>query len=113
MPFYTYNQNNSGGSFDYDPKRGITHHVIIEADSENEANKQAESIGLYFDGEGDCHCCGDRWYEASARDATEAPKIYGQPVEKYEGFGKWINGYEAFVHYANGRVVGFLDGKGM
>lgn len=46
--FYTYRQNNSGGSFKITKK--IKHFVIIEADSAKEANKKAEHIGIYFDG---------------------------------------------------------------
>ncbi len=62
--FYHYSQNNSGGRFVYCPDRGISHHVIIEAVSDRAANIIAEDIGLYFDGEGDCTCCGDRWSAA-------------------------------------------------
>lgn len=108
MAFYEYRQNNSGGGFDYDESAGITVHVIIEADSADEANRKAESIGLYFDGEGDCPCCGDRWYEVSDRDADDVPSIYGTPLEQHEfPYGKWMrSGYEVFTHYADGRVIG-------
>ena len=61
--FYTFSQNNSGGSFDIDHM--LAHFVIIEADTAEEANTIAESVGIYFNGcdEGmDCDCCGDRWY---------------------------------------------------
>ncbi|MFE4367966.1 MULTISPECIES: DUF7296 family protein [unclassified Streptomyces] len=60
MPFYEFHQNNSGGGFDYDEDNGISVYVIIEAGSADVANARAEKIGLYFDGEGDCPCCGDR-----------------------------------------------------
>lgn len=62
--FYTFNQNNSGGGFDFDAKRGISRYVIISADSTEDAIKRAEKIGLYFNGVesgDDCECCGDRW----------------------------------------------------
>ena len=48
--FYHYSQNNSGGSFDFDQEEGITHHVVIEAESAYLADRRAESIGLYFGG---------------------------------------------------------------
>ncbi len=115
--FYTFNQNNSGGSFHYDPNVGISHFVVIEADNAVEANARAESIGLYFDGWGDCSCCGDRWYsveDGEYGDGTETPQYSDReiiPGDSYEkgnpdGWGKWINGDEAFIHYANGDILG-------
>lgn len=122
MPFWTYNQNNSGGSFDYNLKAGISHLVIIEADSAEEADDRARDIGLYFwdyatttmDEYGDCPCCGDRWNTAYGTGDPE-PMYYDAPITKmdepgYFGKGlmgmKWIDGYEAFVHYKDGRIVG-------
>ena len=43
MSFYTYNQNNSGGSF-----TGPAKNVIIEASSADVANAIAEDRGLYL-----------------------------------------------------------------
>ena len=61
--FYEFIQNNSGGTFIYDEQKGISYSVIVEADSENDAITRAEQIGLYFDGKGDCPCCGNYcWY---------------------------------------------------
>ena len=117
MSFYHFSQNNSGGGFDYDPERGITHHVVIEADSAEEANRKAVYIGLYFNGcdDGiDCSCCGDRWSEQWLNDGTEEPTIYGEPIETWDpengAFGlRWIDGYEAFVHYKDGTIKGFAN----
>ena len=42
----------------------VSEHVLIEADSSDEANVIAETKGIYFDGVNsgeDCPCCGDRW----------------------------------------------------
>jgi hypothetical protein len=115
--FYTYNQNNSGGSFDFNPGRGISHYVVVEADTAKEADERAEMIGLYFDGDGDCSCCGDRWSAADsywgADKGDEEPKIYDEPVATF-GVGnkwKWMDGAEIFVHYADGRVEGFWETK--
>ena len=47
--FYTFSQNNSGGSFVTDSIRGIGEYVIIEALNSNDANDRAERIGLYFE----------------------------------------------------------------
>lgn len=111
MSFYHYSQNNSGGGFDVDHERGLSHHVIVEAESPAEATLRAERIGLYFDGYGDCPCCGDRWYETSHGDPQ--PSVYGEPVEIGGGFNedmgfiKWIDGPEGYVHFADGRVEAF------
>lgn len=106
--FYTFIQNNSGGSFRFDPSSGVTHYVIVEADSETEAMNYAESIGLYFDGD-DCPCCGDRWYSPDA--GTDIPKIYSEPVDTYRfaaaGFGKCIKGPECYVHLKDGSFKGY------
>lgn len=113
MPFYEYRQNNSRGGFDFDADNGISVHVIIEADSADEANRKAEDIGLYFDGRGDCPCCGNRWYEQwDDQDADSVPSIYGTPIQDHdfeEGYSfKWIkDGPEAYVHFKDGKIQGY------
>lgn len=110
--FYEYHQNNSGGRFT--SGYGLASIVIIEADSSEEADFIAESIGIYFDGcmDGrDCDCCGDRWYPQangwSGVEGDEVPTIYGQDVsdgvysDKY-GIG-WTDPY-GYVHYKDGTV---------
>lgn len=114
--FYTYNQNNSGGSFIEDADRGIAHYVIVEADSPEQADITAENIGLYFDDSYDCPCCGSRWDEASSYDESEVPTIYGReivngkvvPIEgsPYTDMN-WMDGPEGYIHYADGRVESF------
>jgi hypothetical protein len=114
MAFFHYSQNNSGGSFDYDSKAGISNHVIIEARDADEANYLAERIGLYFDGcdsGRDCDCCGDRWTRPYRDDGSEFPEVYGKdvssgviPSEKWQF--KWREkGPEGYIHYANGSIV--------
>lgn len=66
--YYHYRQNNSGGSF-----TGPAINVYIEADTPEEADAIAIQNGLYFDGEGDCSCCGDRWYSTSEHNAEDNP----------------------------------------
>jgi len=116
--FYHYSQNNSGGSFVFRPKDGISHHVIIEANTERQANSLAEGIGLYFDGEGDCNCCGNRWSEFYG-EADAIPQVYGEAVvpnslwvKSPKTFNiKWIDGPEGYIHYLDGRIEPFWDGK--
>lgn len=110
--FYEYRQNNSGGSFDVDRERGISVHVIVEATSAEHADSIAQGIGLYFDGAGDCPCCGDRWDYASAYGVKPYPSIYGESIEVYysgEPTFVWTepDEHDAYVHYMDGRVVGY------
>jgi hypothetical protein len=109
--FYHFDQNNSGGHFDFDERHGITANVIIEAVNAQQANNRAEDIGIYFDGCStgrDCHCCGDRWYEADETDANSEPSVHGGPVaEVYEGITWMEEGKETCVHYLDGRKEWF------
>lgn len=100
--FYRYHQNNSGGSFSHDERAGIGYEVAIEADSADEANFRAENIGLYFDGNGDCACCGSRW--SSAYDwlgVDPKPDDYSV-APTFTLRGGW--GIPSYVHYKNGVV---------
>lgn len=115
--FYTYRQNNSGGSFAFDDKRGISVDVVIEAGSESEARNKAQAIGIYFDGCStgqDCSCCGDRWSDYP--DCDNQPKA--QPGDLFPAqddpaqpfwMHKWMEEGkpEGFIHYLDGRVEGF------
>src|SRR5690606_567561 len=95
--FYTFDQNNSGGRWHFDAEDGLGFFVIIEADDAEEANYRAGRIGLYFDGCGDCCCCGNRWHEAWGS-GDDLPHVYSeQPTEDPEGDG--------FIHYKDGRIV--------
>lgn len=70
MPFYYYNQNNSGGSFDAEYGYGL----YVEANTAAEADARATEVGVYFNGcdDGrDCSCCGDRWHEADGEPDAE------------------------------------------
>jgi len=101
MAWFTFSQNNSGGSFVYDEKRGLTHFVVIEAATAAEANARAEAIGLYWDGcdsGRDCECCGDRWYPADGEGDAE-PLVYGEPADAVDLWSVWMKpGREIAVH---------------
>lgn len=103
--FYSFRQNNSGGSFDVDSS--VAQYVIIEAQNARKANAIASSKGIYFDGVdngSDCECCGDRWYPADDFDGTETPTVYGKPVESYEPSYSFTSPGEPLIHvyYLNG-----------
>jgi hypothetical protein len=76
LKWFEYDQNNSGGVFDHQPEAGIGYAVWVQARNAAEADARAEGIGLYFDGEGDCSCCGDRWSSAWGDGQTEEPAVY-------------------------------------
>lgn len=101
--FYTFMQNNSGGSFVHDPVQGLGYAVAIEARSADEANTIAERVvGIYFEGvdEGlDCSCCGDRWSRADESDGFTTPCRYGDGDPLVGGWG-----YPAYVHHLDGTV---------
>lgn len=102
--WYAYRQNNSGGRFEHDEVRGVSILVVIEAESASAANSKAEKLGIYFDGceDGiDCECCGDRWYQASERDAEREPTYYGNPLERADGAPPVDWGLPIYVHPAN------------
>lgn len=107
--FYTYRQNNSGGYFDTDKNRGISVFVIVEADSAEHADRKAGEIGLYFDGEGDCECCGSRWSETWESDGEEFPHIYGESAWNYD-FRWELEDIDVscYIHYLDGRTIPVL-----
>ena len=108
--FYTFIQNNSGGSFDHDPDAGIGYRVAIEALNAKDAARRAEDIGIYFNGcdtGQDCSCCGDRWSDWLVDDdGTETPTNgYGEDPIK----GGW--GIPSYIHYMDGRIEAVADEK--
>ena len=82
LKWFTFPQNNSGGSFTINDDVDI--YVIIQAHNAVEANELAQRIGIYFHGVNerfDCECCGDRWYSIwSDDDGNDVPMIYRDPV---------------------------------
>lgn len=107
--FYHYHQNNSGGVFHYDHDRGLSENVIVEAQSAAEADDRAERIGLYFDGSGDCDCCGSRWSSMDngwSQEGDDVPKIYGDTAP-WMYTGGWTEENHTYVHYYDDHFVGY------
>lgn len=106
MAFFTYSQNNSGGHWYSDEENGIGQYVIIEADNADDADVEAERIGLYFNGvsdDRDCECCGDRWtYSYSSGDTV--PMIYGEDVSNGIFKESYTLGLDSYIHYKNGEI---------
>ena len=105
--FFKFNQNNSGGSFVIDDKRGLGVNVWIEAANAEDANDHAERVGIYFNGcdDGtDCPCCGDRWYPKWSNDAGEdRPHIDD----------KWDFNWDdtVYAHAIDGTIHRFRNGE--
>jgi hypothetical protein len=97
--FFCFNQNNSGGCWMDDHSVGIGRTVIIEAIDLDDAVNRGEQIGLYFDGYGDCSCCGNRW--SSWASDEEYPHYYGTKMipceEKTDAF---IHNFDGSFSYA-------------
>lgn len=76
--YYTFRQNNTHGYYQINDKLGTQ--VIVEAPTLEIAIERAKTeAGLYFDGKGDCSCCGHRWYapyEGSEDHIGETPQYY-------------------------------------
>lgn len=94
--FFYYRQNNSGGSFS-----GPAKHVIVEAINADDANQRAEKKGLYFDGAGDCSCCGNRWSSVWSDEGETEPKIYDTPAKEYTIESDFDD--NAVIFYMDGR----------
>jgi hypothetical protein len=114
--FFTYHQNNTGGSFQYDDERGIAEYVIVEAENAHKADERAKNIGLYFGGEGDCCCCGDRWEpfydDKYAESGDDEPSLYGDPILENRYLYVWRReGPQAYIHYDGGDIVGLTVRK--
>lgn len=108
--FFTFHQNNSGGSFHIDHK--VTQFVIIEAKNAKQANSIAESIGIYFDGcenDRDCSCCGDRWYRTSDYDGKDKPLLYGEDPSNYKSMFVEKRKPYCYVHYLDRTVKQYSE----
>lgn len=99
--FYKFDQNNSGGSFDYN--KNISAQVIIEAKNSKEADRKAKEIGIYFNGveDGfDCECCGDRWYGCTEhKTLDDASKYLSDYIVRSRGCY-----YHTVIHLMDGSV---------
>jgi hypothetical protein len=93
--FFLFDQNNSGGVLVRDASTGIGPEVWIEAPSEAVALDRALAIGLYFDGEADCACCGPRWN----------PPRYRQLGRPRGPRGPGYRGGSGYVHTLDGTVT--------
>ena len=98
LKFFTFSQNNSGGTFIVD--QDVDQYVIVQATCADDANSRAKEHGIYFNGcvSGmDCDCCGDRWSEQWDDDyGNDMPEIYGDSPE--------LSGSPTIIYYTDGKV---------
>jgi len=100
LGYFLYQQNNSGGRFVVD--ENVSPHVYIEANNEKEADSRAEEVGIYFDGGGDCPCCGERWDGACDFDRVE--DLY-DAIMSLEGTRIFKEHGEVRIHRLNGDKI--------
>jgi len=85
--------------------------VLIEADTPEEADTKAETVGIYFDGCAtniDCACCGDRWArQGDFPDVYEVPNGVSIPsaILEEDEFGWGWTDAKAILHFKNGDKV--------
>ncbi|WP_420492620.1 DUF7296 family protein [Paenibacillus larvae] len=75
----------------------------MEADTAEQANAKAETIGIYFDGVDkgiDCPCCGDSWV-----------RNYGMGTDEPEVYGKSVYEVKKGLFQESGTHLSFLDGS--
>jgi len=102
--WFTFDQNNSGGSFVVDDN--VCEVVCIQALCAADAVAKAET---FCDNSGSCPCCGDRWsFWVEDSDGRAVPTWYGDPVETAEPtyFRRM-----ARLHYIDGMVETVEFGK--
>ena len=78
MSYFIFRQNNSGGYF-----TGPSLYFVVNADDADTANNIAVANGLYFDGKGDCDCCGYRWTPVTSAEATDTLPTITEHDKKY------------------------------
>ena len=106
--WFSFSQNNSGGSFHHEPLDGIGRFVFIEAQNAAHAKDRAERIGLYFNGCAsglDCSCCGDRWSDyVDDSDGEAVPMRYGETYrEAVDGEAPELDwGIPSYIHRIGG-----------
>jgi hypothetical protein len=101
MPFFHFDQNNSGGSYDIDDN--VSPLVIIEAADDDAAYDKALEIGIYFGGVADgrdCECCGDRWYSQD-----EGIETFDEEAILKDWRNKSVHRGETYA------IVHFIDGS--
>lgn len=110
--FYLVDQSPSGGQYDYFEDIGISEYIVIEADTEDEARAKFFEIiqYQYTRGYGNCECCGDRWewYMTDYYVFEDLDQLDKRGVlTSLWCLGEHGVGYLSFVHYKDGRIVGF------
>lgn len=96
MKWYTFMQNNSGGSFVENDN--VCEIVSIQAETAKDAVRFAKRI---MDNSNSCDCCGPRWsFYIDENDGYDVPSLYGEPMV---GAKRLMFRSQAILHYADGR----------
>jgi hypothetical protein len=90
LHWYEYRQNNSGGSFHMNDDVSV--YVLVEAEDDVQAEREALEAGIYFDGVAagfDCSCCGDRWYEGEKLEEFRIYQLFSDEHTLYDDVGAY------------------------
>ena len=94
--FYLYFQNNSGGYYVTNAEFGIGEFIIIEANSENDADDKLFDITSNKDEfVSYCECCGFRW----SYDCEDSSSDWRNFLSR-----SFVRSSEGYVHYLNGSI---------
>lgn len=81
IKWYSYSQNNSGGSFI--ENENICEWMLIEANTADEANQIMTDIVDSNDAWDYCPCCGERWdINMDESDGHDVPSIWEEPISE-------------------------------
>ena len=123
MPFYCFEQNNSGGQFHVD--KNLCPRVFIEAEDHFEANQIGIGLGMYFDGVRnniDCECCGDRWHptDTDCIDLDYLSRSRGVKFNSVKDYAQYmadrypaeleVTRPDARIYYINGQIHAIYSG---
>lgn len=103
--FYCYRQNNYDGQFVINDK--VTVNVIIEADSDQEADSKAQALGISFDGL-DSDDYPTRWDSAEGYIAFADPAPFIRAANHYDKVNVPIGEAFCYVYKSDGEQVKFV-----
>lgn len=105
MKFYEFTQNNSGGYFDVD--ENVSHRVIIEAETEEEAEEKFRP--MIENQSGSCECCGERWWVSAEEVELERYKTDGYSATFYTHYKdykeRWKKLFGMFTRKSKPKII--------
>lgn len=104
--FYCYRQNNPDGKFVINDKVTVT--VIIEADSDQDADSKAENLGISFDRLAEHYDYPTRWDSAEGYAAFADPTPFVRASKYYDKVNVPVGEAFCYVYKSDGEQVKFI-----